>query len=107
MRPIDRVKGAQLQESKYADIAGYYKFDIEGQAMVVSFRVEDDQLWIVPKGEEASVLEPVEDKPLHFSVETGDGSLIEMEFIKDESGKVVNFIALIEGREIKGIKIKK
>jgi len=107
MRPIERVKRVQIQEKKYTDFAGYYEFDIEGQIMVVSFKAEGNKLWIVPKGEEAAVLEPVADKPLHFKVDSGDGSLIELKFIRDDSGKVVKCIALNQGKEIVGIKRSK
>jgi len=100
------VLGISAQEKKYEDIVGSYEFDQEGQIMAVSFWVEDGQLWGGPEGEEAAVLEPVEGKPLHFEV-NADGQVIELEFIKDDSGKVVKCIVLTMGMEMEGVKIKK
>lgn len=99
--------GAQAQEKKYADIVGEYEFDMEGQMMVVSFYVEDGKLWGAPEGQEAAELEPVEGKPLNFVVNTPDGGVMEMEFVKDDSGKVVKCVVDMMGMAMEGVKIKK
>ena len=101
------VLGAQSQEDKYADIVGDYEFDMEGQVMLVSFWVEEGKLWGGPEGQEAAVLEPVEGKPYNFEVHTPDGQVMEMEFVKDEAGKVVKCLVSMMGMDMEGIKIKK
>jgi hypothetical protein len=101
------VLGTQAQEKKYADIVGDYEFDQEGQVMLVTFWVEDGQLWGAPEGQEAAVLEPVEGKPYNFEVYTPDGQTMELEFVKDESGKVAKCVVDMMGMAMEGIKIKK
>jgi len=100
------VVGMNAQEKKYEHIVGDYEFDQEGQIMLVSFWVEEGQLWGGPEGEEAAVLEPVEGKPLHFEV-NADGQIVELEFVKDDAGKVVKCLVLTMGMEMEGVKIKK
>ncbi len=101
------VMCALAQEKKYADIVGDYEFDQDGQIMLVSFWVEDGQLWGGPEGQESAVLEPVEGKPLHFVVNTPDGSTMDLEFVKDDSGNVVKCLVDMMGMAMEGVKIKK
>ena len=101
------VAGVVAQDKKYADIVGDYEFDQEGQIILVSFWVEEGQLWGRPEGQAAAVLEPVEGKPLHFEVNTGDGQTMELEFVKDDSGKVAKCLVDMMGMAMEGVKIKK
>ncbi|NOR15350.1 MAG: hypothetical protein GQ544_06575, partial [Candidatus Aminicenantes bacterium] len=101
------VLGALAQEKKYADIVGDYEFDMEGQIMLVSFWVEDGELWGGPEGEEAAVLESVEGKPLNFEINTSDGQYYVLEFVTDDSGKIVKCLVDAMGMEMEGVKIKK
>jgi hypothetical protein len=94
-------------KKKYAPILGDYEFDMEGQVMLVSFWVEGGGLWGGPEGQEAAELDPVEGEDLKFEITTADGAFMELEFIKDESGKVVKCTVLGMGMEMEGIKIKK
>lgn len=100
------VLGISAQEKKYADIVGDYEFDQDGQIMLGSFWVEEGQLWGGPEGQEAAVLEPVEGKPLHFEVDAG-GQIVELEFVKDDAGKVVKCLVDLGGMIMEGVKIKK
>ena len=79
-------------EKKYAHLVGDYEFDMEGQLMVVSFWVEDGKLMGAPEGETPEELEPVEGEDLKFEINTADGQFMELEFVKDESGKVTEHI---------------
>ncbi len=93
-------------KKKYAPILGDYEFDMEGQVMLVSFWVENGGLWGGPEGQDAAELTTVEGDELKFEINTADGTYMELEFIKDESGEVVKCIALGMGMEMEGVKIK-
>jgi hypothetical protein len=93
-------------EKKYAPLIGDYEFDMQGQIMIVSFWVEEGQLWGAPEGETPEELEPVEGEDLKFEINTADGQFMELEFVKDESGKVTKCIVLTMGMELEGLKIK-
>jgi len=100
-------EGDDALKKKYAPILGDYEFDMEGQVMMVSFWVENGGLWGGPEGEEAAELTPVEGNDLKFEINTADGAFMELEFKKDESGKVVKCIVVGMGMEMEGIKIEK
>lgn len=93
-------------EKKYAPLVGDYEFDMQGQIMVVSFWVEDGKLVGAPEGETPEELEPVEGEDLKFEVNTADGQFMELEFVKDEAGKINTCIVLSMGMELEGIRIK-
>jgi hypothetical protein len=98
---------AIVQEKKYAEIVGDYEFEFEGQVMVISFWEEDGVLWGAPEGETPESIDPVEGKPLNFEVTVEGGQFYELEFKKDESGKVTKCIMQVQGMELEGIKLKK
>ncbi len=76
-------------KTKYADFAGYYRFTLEGEEMLINFYVEDGVL--CGRGEEYSMgeLKPVKGNDLKFKVETPHGEKWSFEFIKDDKGKIV------------------
>jgi len=96
-------------KKKYAPILGDYEFDMEGQIMLVSFWVESGALWGGPEGQGAEVLDPVEGEDLKFEINASDGQYMEVEFIKDDAGKIAKcmVLALAMGMEMEGIKIIK
>jgi hypothetical protein len=96
----------QDAEKKYAPLVGDYEFDMQGQIMVVSFWVEEGKLWGAPEGETPAELEPVEGEDMKFEVNTDTGQFFELEFVKDESGKVNKCIILAMGMEMEGVRIK-
>ena len=98
---------ALAQEKKYADIVGDYEFDQDGQIILVSFWVEEGELIGAPEGQASAVMEPVEGKPLHFVANTSDGATMDLEFVKDDSGKVVKCLVDMMGMAMEGVKIKK
>jgi hypothetical protein len=98
---------AAAQEKKFAEIVGDYEFEFEGQIMIISFWEEDGVLWGAPEGETPESLDQVEGKPLNFEVTVGGGQFYELEFKKDESGKVTTCLMSTQGIEIEGIKLKK
>lgn len=93
-------------EKKYAPLIGDYEFDMQGQVMIVSFWVEEGKLWGAPEGESPEELEPVEGENLKFEITTANGQFMELEFVKDDSGKVAKCIVLTMGMEMEGVKIK-
>jgi len=93
-------------EKKYAPLVGDYEFDMQGQIMVVSFWVEDGKLVGAPEGETPEELEPVEGEDLKFEMNTADGQFLELEFIKDEAGKINTCIVVTMGMELEGVRIK-
>jgi len=93
-------------EQKYAHLIGDYEFDMQGQVTVVSFWVEDGKFWGAPEGETPEELVPVEGEDLKFEINTADGQLMELEFVKDDSGKVTKCIVAMMGMEMEGVKIK-
>lgn len=98
---------AIAQEKKFAEIVGDYEFDYEGQVMVISFWEEDGVLWAAPEGETPEALDPVEGKPLNFEVTVSGGQFYELEFKKDESGKITTCVLQTQGIVIEGMKLNK
>lgn len=94
------------QGKKYAAVEGDYEFDMEGQIMVISFWEEEGKLWGAPEGETPAEISPMEGETLKFDVDV-DGQYYEVEFVKDESGKVNKCILRTMGMELEGVRIKK
>jgi len=94
----------------YEEIAGYYEFDSPDQTQYITFWVEDGVLKAKEEddpNDEIVILEPIEGKELAFEVTTQDGQFIELQFSRDEEGKITKCIAITMGIEIDGVKIKK
>jgi hypothetical protein len=68
--------------------------------------VEDGKLKASPKGEAPKVLEPVEGEELKFQAFLPDGSVLDLEFIRDEKGKITKCKISGMGMEMEGKKIK-
>lgn len=98
---------AFAQEKKFAEIVGDYEFEFDGQVMLISFWEEDGVLYGAPEGETPEALDQVEGKPMNFEVTVGGGQFYELEFKKDESGKVTKCAMAVGGMEIEGVKINK
>lgn len=94
------------KEKLYKEIAGNYEFDFEGQVMIIKFWVEDGKLLAAPEGEEPAELEQVEGEELKFQATTPEGEFFEMEFSRDEKGKITKCKISAMGMEFEGKKIK-
>ena len=101
---------AQELEKKYAPIVGDYEFDMGNSGMgvlTVKIYVENDVLWSWPQemGDPGELI-PKEGEEFVFTLESGDGSVWTMEFLKDESGKYTKCRAVNEamGVDITGEK---
>jgi len=94
----------------YAEIAGDYEFDWEGQITVLAFFVRDGVLMGKADNdsdEEDVTLVPVEGKELGFETTNAQGMFIELTFSRDESGKITKCLINAMEMEIEGVKIKK
>jgi len=100
---------AQDKEKLYAEIAGEYEFEVEGQILVVIFSTEDGVLYGDTEGDPGppSELEPVEGNELEFTTTGTDGNLYEIGFSRDEEGKISKCLLRVMGMELEGLKIKK
>jgi len=99
---------AQDKAKLYAEIAGDYEYEYEGQVTVIIYSVEDCVLYGTQEGdlEPPSRLDPVEGKELEFETIGGDGNLYVISFSRDEDGKITRSVLATMDIEIEGVKIK-
>jgi hypothetical protein len=100
---------SQDKAKLYAEIAGVYEYEYQGQVVTIVYSVEDGALYGNTEGnpEPPSLLEPVEGKELEFTATGDDGNLYEISFSRDEEGKITKSLLATQGMEIEGIKIIK
>lgn len=92
----------------YAEIAGDYEFDIEGQVTIITFFVEGGVLMGKDSTEDQGTpLDPVEGKELEFEATTDEGQFFEIKFSRDESGKITKCLLATMGAEFEGAKAEK
>ena len=92
----------------YAEIAGDYDFEFEGQEDMMTFFVKDGVLMGRDSADDkGTALEPVEGQELGFEVTTDEGQFIEIIFSRDENGKITHCLLKTMGMEIEGVKTKK
>ncbi len=104
---------AQDLEKKYAPIVGDYEFDMDDSGMgvmTVKIYVENDAIWAYPQdmGEPGEMI-PTEGKEFEFTIDDDGGSVWELKFLKNESGKYTKCHAVnnAQGMDITGEKIIK
>ncbi|MCP4724282.1 MAG: hypothetical protein GY863_04570 [bacterium] len=94
------------KEKLYTEITGDYEFEAGDQVVVISFSLEDGVLTALQEGDDELVeLEPVEDEELEFTAVTEDGREFEVNFKRDDEGKITTCIIIGDGEEIEGTKI--
>jgi hypothetical protein len=106
---------AQAQEKKpvdtaklFAEIAGSFAYDYQGQGLTVNFWVESGKLYGAPPGQEAEYAEVIlkdADKMI-FEAAPPNGQLYEIEFSRGEDGKITKSILRTMGLEVPGVRIK-
>jgi hypothetical protein len=95
-------------EKLYAEIAGDYEFEVEGQVEVLSFFVKDGVLMGRDSSDDSGTpLEPVEGKELEFTAVSDEGQFFEIAFTRDENGKITKCRLATMGQEFEGVKAKK
>ena len=93
-------------EKLYAEIAGEYEFDFEGQVETITFYIQDgDLMGRDSDDDEGTVLDPVEGDELAFEVTTEEGQYIELIFSRDDDGLITQCLLKTMGMEIQGVKI--
>ena len=100
---------AQDKAKLYAEIAGDYEFDLEGQITIITFLVKDGALFGTQENDQSppTPLEPVEGKELEFEATNEGGQFYEISFSRDEDGKITKCFIITMGMEVEGVKIKK
>lgn len=94
-------------EKLYAEIAGDYEFEYEGQVDVLTFFVRDGVLMGRDSDDDKGTpLEPVEGQELEFEVTTDEGQFFKLTFSRDENGEITQCLLTTMGMEINGVKIK-
>lgn len=97
-KPVDTKK-------LYAEIAGDYDFDFQGQAMLINVFERDGKLFGAPVGETPEEMLPVKGSLLKFEVTpSGGGQLYELEFVRNEKNVIDKCIVKTMGGEMIGIK---
>ena len=92
----------------FAEIAGDYEFEFEGQVDNITFFVKDGVLMGRDRDDDKGTpLEPAEGQELGFEVTTDEGQFIEITFSRDENGKITHCQLKTMGLEIQGVKINK
>ncbi len=95
-------------EKLYAEIAGNYEFEYQGEYIVFVITVEDGGLMVAPEGEVPDNLTPIEDKDMEFVAYSPEGEEYQFKFVRDEDGKITKCTVSVPaaGIEVEGTKIK-
>ena len=103
--PQEKAKSVDMNKI-YAEIAGDYDFDAQGQLMTITFFVREGKLFGAPQGEQEEELLPVKgDNPLKFEVTVAsNGQFYELEFGRDEKGQIDKCAIKTQGMELVGKK---
>lgn len=97
-KPEDKLK-------LYAEIAGDYTFDMNGQTQLITFVVRDGSLYGAPANETQELLVPVKDKPLNFEVTVqSNGQFFQLEFVRNDKGVIFKCVLNGDGMTIEGMK---
>jgi len=95
-------------EKLYAEIAGDYEFEDEGETSIITFFVEDGVLLgRDSESDPGTQLEPIEGKELEFKATAEDGQILDVKFSRDENDKITNCLITTMEMEIAGVRIKK
>lgn len=99
---------AQDKAKLYAEIAGDYEFNVEGQIIIIIFSVEDGALFGTSENDPdpPTPIDPVEGKELEFEATNENGDFYAFIFSRDEDGKITKCLLIAMGMEVEGVKIK-
>jgi len=94
-------------QKAYAEIAGNYEFQVEGQTMVLVFFVKDGVLLAKSQLEVEEVeIKSIDLAQLKFEATNERGQYYELVFLKDEAGKIAKCKVTTMGVELEGTRIK-
>ena len=60
--------------------------------MIIAFWIEDGKLFGAPEGEDPGEIVHVKLEELQFEVETPDGQYFDIEFVRDDKGKITKMV---------------
>jgi hypothetical protein len=100
-KPVDTAK-------LFAEIAGSYGYNVNGQDMIINFWVEGGKLYGAPQGQENEFAEVIlkDAEKLFFEATPPGGQLFEIEFIRGENKKIEKSVLRSQGMEAPGVRIK-
>lgn len=95
-------------KKKYAPILGEYEFVFGGEASIIRFYIEENELWADSGDGRPATLKPVEDEEFSFTAEDPMSGLFEIKFVKDDQGEysTCHLVNDSMGLDIEGTKIK-
>jgi hypothetical protein len=94
-------------EKLYAEIAGDYEFEVEGETSIITFFVKDGVLMgRDSESDPGTLLEQIEGKELEFKAISDEGQLFEITFSRDDSGKIAKCLLVTMGMEYEGQKVR-
>lgn len=99
---------AQDQAKLLEEIAGDYEYEFEGQYILITYFVEDGELFGNQEGDPGppAKLTPVEGKEMTFEATGSDGNLYVISFSRDEDGKITKSKLATMDIEIEGVRVK-
>lgn len=109
---LSQEKQDEELKKKYEAIIGDYEFDLTdlgGEFEILSFYVQNGNLWADSGDGRPAIMEPDEDEEFKFSASDPESGNFEFTFLKDDDGKYTICRAYIEDAnlEITGVKIGK
>ncbi|MDH4197390.1 MAG: hypothetical protein OEW05_08295 [Candidatus Aminicenantes bacterium] len=92
----------------YAEIAGNYDFEFQGQTLSLTFREKDGKLWAAERGDEVNFVEvkPLDLETMKFEATNPEGQYYEILFGRDEGGKITKCTLKTGGIEVPGVRVK-
>lgn len=92
----------------FAEIAGNYDFEFQGQSLSLAFWEKDAKLWAAERGDEADFVEikPLDLEAMKFEAYNREGQYYEIVFGRDENKKITKCTLKTGGIEVAGVRVK-
>ena len=106
---LSQEKTDEELKKKYEAIIGDYEFDLTdlgGESQILSYYVEDGNLWIDSGDGRPAIMEPDEDEEFKFGANDPEAGYFEITFLKDEEGKYTRCRVYIENMDLEIIGVK-
>jgi hypothetical protein len=105
---VAQEQSGEELEKKYAPILGEYEFVMGGQASIIRFYIEGNELWADSGDGRPATLVPFEGELFSFTAEDPISGMFEIKFTKDEQGEysTCHIVNASMGLDLEGTKIK-